>query len=215
MDNLPFKERVAQEASRFAAQYQCVFVDYEYLLCSEAFLECDYYIISAKNDNFRHQLGVHTTLTPDSFYQKCIEGELTPNDFDFQKPGETEKGVKGTVRRKMQAFPNFLGMMNRDLVVQEKFEKNHVICTIATTDCEVTMGFINSDKLRPKTLMKGDQIDWENAGTVDLILRKPAGSALFNEIIAGDNSALMKYFPKIKDLVSSEMYSGTGDIMKE
>ena len=211
MDKLPFKERVAQAANTFAPKYQSVFVDYEYLLCSDAFSAQDYYIISAKEDNFRHLLGVHTELTPGSFFQKCIKGELTANDFDFQKPGESEKAVKGTVRRKINAFPSFLAMMSKDLVVQEKFEKNNVICTIATTDCESTTGFINSTKLRPKTLLNGDWIDREEAGTVDLILRRPAGSDLFDEIITEHNSALIKYFPKIKSILSPDIYPDKGD----
>lgn len=205
MDKLSFKERVAEAANQFAPIYKRVFVDYEYLLCSDAFSEQDYYIIDAKADNFKHLLGIHTELSPILFYQKCLNGELTADDFDFLKWGESEKGVKGTVRRKIKAFPSFLSMMNKDLVAQEKFEKNKVFCAIATTDCESTAGFINSTSLRPKTLLGGDQIDWSIAGTVDLILRRPTGSALFCEVVMGDDSAFMHYFERIAHVVSADI----------
>lgn len=206
MDRPCFKERVAKAANHFAPIYKSVFVDYEYLLCSDVFSEQDYYIIDAKADNFKHLLGIHTELPPILFYQKCLKGKLTADDFDFLKYGESEKNVKGTVRRKIKAFPSFLSMMNKDLVVQEKFERNNVLCTIATTDCEATAGFINSTSLRPKTLLIGDQIDWSIAGTVDLILRRPTGSALFCEVIAGDDSTFMHYFEKIAHIVSEDIY---------
>ena len=205
MDKLSFKERVAQEANQFAPQYKNVFVDCEYLICSDVFAEQNYYIIDAEADNFRHLLGVHTELSPAEFFQKCLDGNLTDDDFDFQKPGELEKNVKGTVRRKIQAFPSFLAMMDKDLIVQEKFEKNHVFCTIATTDCASTTGFINSTALRPKTLLKGDQINWEKAGTVDLILKRPSGEKLFSELVVGDNGAIVKYYPKIKDVLAPDI----------
>ena len=206
MDSFSFKERVAQAANGFAPQYKNVFVDYEYLLCSDGFSEQGYYIIDAEEDNFRHLLGVHTNLSPSSFYEKCLNGELSEQDFDFAKEGQDEKSVKGSVRRKIAAFPGFLSMMTKELVVQESFSKNKVFCSIATTDCAVTVGFIGTKSSRPRTLLKGDQIDWQKAGTVDLILRKPSGEQLFTEVVFGDQSAVEKYFPKIKDLMSTEIY---------
>lgn len=206
MDSLSFKERVAQAANNFAPQYKNVFVDYEYLLCSDAFSDQGYYIIDAEEDNFRHLLGVHTCLTPSAFYEKCLKGELTDCDFDFVKAGHDEKSVKGSVRRKIASFPSFLSMMTKDLVVQESFSKNKVFCSIATTDCAVTVGFIGTNGSRPRTLLKGDQIDWQKAGTVDLILRKPSGDSHFKEVVSGDQSAIEKYFPQIKDLISPEIY---------
>lgn len=205
MDSLSFKERVAQAANNFAPQYKSIFVDYEYLLCSDAFSDQGYYIIDAEKDNFRHLLGVNTNLSPSEFYEKCLNGELSEQDFDFVKVGQDEKAVKGSVRRKITAFPGFLSMMTKELVVQENFSKNKVFCSIATTDSAVTVGFIGAKGSRPRTLLKGNQIDQQKAKTVDLILRKPSGEQLFTEIVFGGPSAVEKYFLRIKDLIATEI----------
>ena len=54
-----FKERIRQEAIKEAKRYKEIYVDYEYLICSEAFVKRKYYIINAEKDNFQHLTGVH------------------------------------------------------------------------------------------------------------------------------------------------------------
>ena len=51
-----------------------------------------------------HLVGVHTTLTPSEFFEKCFNDTLTENDFDFSKKNQSEKSVKGSVRRKNISF---------------------------------------------------------------------------------------------------------------
>ncbi len=58
-----FKERVAQLAIAQAKVYEQIFLKYEYLLCSEAFSENQYYIIFAHADNFGHLVGVNTSFS--------------------------------------------------------------------------------------------------------------------------------------------------------
>ena len=82
-----FKERVTQVAIAQAKIYEQVFLKYEYLLCSEAFSDKPYYIISAHADNFRHLVGVNTTFSAEEFFVRCLAGTLTENDFDFYKRG--------------------------------------------------------------------------------------------------------------------------------
>ena len=91
MESSSFKERVAQVAIEEAARYKAVFVDYEYLICSDAFKKQDYYIISAKPDNYRHLIGVNTAISASAFFEKCISGDLSEADFDFSKAGRSEK----------------------------------------------------------------------------------------------------------------------------
>ena len=107
-----FKERVAQVAIAQAKVYEQVFLKYEYLLCSEAFSENPYYIISAHADNFRHLVGVNTSFSAEEFFNKCLDGTLTENDFDFIKRGQSEKEVKGAVRDKIIALPEFLSIQD-------------------------------------------------------------------------------------------------------
>lgn len=57
-----FKTRVKEEAVRCSKIYKDLFVDYDYLLCSEAFTDAEYYIIQAHEDNYEHLTGVGTNL---------------------------------------------------------------------------------------------------------------------------------------------------------
>ena len=47
-----FKERVKESVIQNAYSYKKYFVDYEYLLCSAAFVKNEYYIVSAYEDNY-------------------------------------------------------------------------------------------------------------------------------------------------------------------
>lgn len=200
---MTFKDRIADVAITQAQVYKSVFVDYEYLVCSQAFQINDYYILAAKGDNYQHLVGVNTPrLSPRDFFSKCLQGTLTAEDFDFQKKGREEKAVKGAVRKKIRALPYYTAMLTQPFVVQESFSKNSVLCSFAGTDCNMTIGYIAHKKAHPKSLMLGDAIDWTKAAPVDLILRRPAGAALFSELLLGTPKALSAYQPKLQGLLS-------------
>lgn len=205
MESLSFKERIVQVAIEQAIHYKEVFVDYEYLLCSEAFVKRDYYIISANANNYRHLIGVNTAISADDFFVKCINGELTEGDFDFVKAERSEKEIKGSVRRKIRSLPYLTSMIGKDLVVQEDYNKNGIICSFATTDCNVTIGFVSEGKSRPKSLLWGDSLDWDKAAFVDLILRRKVNDTAFSEIVVGDEAVLIKYRDKVKDIVTPDL----------
>lgn len=199
-----FKERVVQVAIAQAKVYEQVFLKYEYLICSETFSENPYYIISAHADNFRHLVGVNTSFSAEEFFNKCLDGTLTENDFDFVKRGQSEKEVKGAVRDKIIALPEFLSMIGKPLVAQESFVKNRVHCSFATTDRSATIGFIAEDKSKPMTLLRGDRLDPTKSAAVDLIFRKPYGSVEFNEIVYGNEDMIKKYIDAIRPLLAEE-----------
>ena len=205
MAELTFKQRVAQTAITYATVYESEYLKYEYLVCSEAFSSQDYYIIAACADNYRHLIGVNTAISADDFFAKCLSGTLTEDDFDFVKNGQSEAAVKGSVRRKINALPHFLSMLGSPLVAQEKFIKNRVSCTFATTDKCVTVGYVTVGKSRPKTLLKGDELEEEKCRKVDLILRRPTGEKLFNEIVCGNAGMITKYKAKIEPLLAENL----------
>lgn len=205
MAELTFKQRVAQTAITYATVYESEYLKYEYLVCSEAFSSQDYYIIAACADNYRHLIGVNTAISADDFFAKCLSGTLTEDDFDFVKNGQSEAAVKGSVRRKINALPHFLSMLGSPLVAQEKFIKNRVSCTFATTDKCVTVGYVTVGKSRPKTLLKGDELEEEKCRKVDLILRRPTGEKLFNEIVCGNAGMITKYKAKIEPLLAEDL----------
>ena len=65
-----FKERVKETVINNAASYKWYYVNYEYLLCSKAFIRNEYYIVSAHEDNYLHLTGLHTSLSADDFFEK-------------------------------------------------------------------------------------------------------------------------------------------------
>ena len=90
------------------------------------------------------------------------------------------------------------------LQAEESFKKNKVICSFATADGDCTLGFSESEKARPKSLIKGNEL--ENPSPVDLILKRRAGAELFDKIIVGDSATLSKYKEKI---VASDLFAST------
>lgn len=203
MAEISFKERVRTELISAAKKYKRIYLDYEYLICSEAFTKKDYYIIAAAKDNFMHLTGVNALISAQEFFDKCYNGSLTENDFDFSKSGQDEKSVKGTVRRKIQVLPDMMELFHDGLLTEEEFKKNNIICSFATADGSCTLGFIDVGKSRPKSLIKGNELS--NSKSVDLVLRRKTGTQLFNEIVVGNEASLDKYKEKVKNFLSSNL----------
>lgn len=88
--------------------------------------------------------------------------------------------------------------------VEEGFRKNRIACSLATADGNCTLGFSESNKARPKSLIKGNEL--KNPETVDLILRKAVGNSFFDEIVVGDMQYLISLTIKIGGL-----YDKVGD----
>lgn len=172
-----FKERVCLELTKAAKSYQEIYLDYEYLICSEAFVRRKYYIVDAQKDNFQHLTGVHSRISPKIFFEKCYQGTIVEEDFDFVKKGQDEKAVKGTVRRKIKVLPNMMNLFKVGLQAEENFVKNKIVCSFATADGSCTLGFSESEKSRPKSLIKGNELS--NPKIVDLVLRKKSGTEFF------------------------------------
>ena len=203
MSEQSFKERVRLEMISMAKLYKDKYVDYEYLICSEGFVQNGYYIVDAEEDNFQHLTGVHSLISPKEFFEKCYNGILQESDFDFTKEGQNEKAVKGTVRRKMNAFPAMMALFDNDIEAEEDFQKNKVVCSFAAADGSCTLGFSESEKVRPKSFIKGNALN--NPSQVDLILRKKSEKELFDEIVLGDSDALERHREKIERLLSEEL----------
>ncbi len=208
MCTISFKERVKNAAIENAFLYKDIFIKYEYLVCSKAF-EQGYHIIKADKGNYLHLIGIHTNLTPDDFFDKCVadgERQLTEADFDFDKPGKDEKSVKGSVREKIVVLPNMINMFQYKLFAEDKFKKNKVACAFATTDNVFTLGFVAAG--RPKSLLKGNALDKSKQKEVDLIFRKErSSSSRYEELVYGDKQSINKYKKFIEDLVSVDLYS--------
>ncbi len=195
MNTVSFKERVRCEAINNAKAYQENFINYEYLVCSEAF-DNGYHIIKSDKGNYLHLIGIHTDLSPKQFYDKCYNETLKSDDFDFIKPNKSEKSVKGSVREKIKVLPNMVGLFQKELLAQDNFKKNKVECAFATSDNTCTLGFAVSG--RPKSLLKGNELEIIKAKKVDLIFRKRRGlKERYSELFFGEISNIEKYKDKI------------------
>ncbi|MHC1748339.1 MAG: PBECR4 domain-containing protein [Cellulosilyticaceae bacterium] len=205
MPNDDFKERVKNILISEARGYKESYVNYQYLVCSGAFKHRDYYIVDAKEDNYRHLTGVNSLIDAQEFFNKCYEGTLSIDDFNFIKRGQDEKSVKGSVRRKIQVLPYMMRLFDSELMAEESFEKNKVKCSFATTDKKCTLGFIDAKKSRPMTLLKGDETNQEKVKSITLVLRKQNHENKFNEVVMGEQEQLLKYYDKIKGLIHEEL----------
>lgn len=200
MCTVSFKERVRNEAIANSKFYKANFVDYEYLICSEAF-ENGFHIIKSDKGNYLHLIGIHTELSSEQFFDKCVSEELEETDFDFLKPGKSEKSVKGSVREKITVLPEMVNLFSHKLLAEDDFKKNRVECAFTTSDNKCTLGFAVSG--RPKSLLKGNKLDKTKVKDVDLIFRRPRSSdVLFEELVWGKPESICKYEGAIEQFVN-------------
>ena len=207
MKNQSFKERVRKIAINEAHNYKATFVDCEYLVCSDAFLIKDYYIISSEKNNYLHLIGVNALISPLDFFEKCINGSLEESDFNFIKRGQAEGEVKGSVRRKILVLPKIMTLFTNDLIVQENFKRNKLVCSFVASKNNFTIGFVSIDKEKtlPNTLLTGNILDPLLNKDVKLLLRRKKGLKKFNEILIGDFDSIIYYFDKIKSLIDDSI----------
>lgn len=162
-----FDDRVREEIVRCSKLYKQNLTLYDYLIISESFKINDFYLIDCKCENYMHLTGVRTTLKSMDFFNKCIDGSITTSDFICSM----DKHIKGTVRRKLKVLDNMVNIFSgKELFFEENFEKNKVICSLATSDLSCTLGFIGKNKMRPMTLLSGNMLKTYNK--IELILRK-------------------------------------------
>lgn len=202
MNDISFKERVRQIIISEAKSYKDNLVNFEYLVCSDIFTEKEFYIIDAKEDNYQHLTGVNSLISAQEFFDKSYNETLLLTDFNFIKRNQSEKSVIGSVRRKISVLHDMVNLFNNSqLLVQEKYIKNNIICDFATTDGKCVLGFFNSEKARPKSLIKGKIAD-DEAKSVNLLMRKKINEDIFDDILIGNNEAKDKYYYCIKNYIS-------------
>lgn len=204
MENISFKERVRRVAISYAQLYQEIFVNYEYLVLSKAYTDKDYYIIRCERDNYMHLIGVNSSLSANLFFEKCFNSTLDINDFDFIKNGQDEMMIKGYVRKKINALPEMMNMFQENLFTEERFIKNHICCSFATSNNSFTVGFTDTKKARPKTLLKGNEL--KNPFPVDMVLRRPRNAMLFDEVVFVNNDSACDYIDKIREIIVENLF---------
>ncbi len=192
-----FKERVKCEIIRASHLYNAVFVNKEYLIYSDSFTVRPYYILTGKKDNFLHLTGVSTTLKVSDFFDKALLGALNISDFEIKSSIQ-----KGYVRRKINVFSSAFDLFSgKPIKVEEQFIKNQISCAIASTDGKCTLGFTDTKKCVPKTLLKGNELKQEL--DVHAMFVKHVKDEFFNQIIYMDEDKRISIFKVLASLVQS------------
>ena len=166
---ISFKQRVCNTVSSMAAAYLHYFVEYDYLLCSPAFKKQPFYIVSAEKNNYQHLAGVSYSYSADDLFDKCLKGTLTETDISFSKSGRSEAEIKGSVRRKIKALPNIIGIFSGVSSVEEDFSKNRIFCSFASANASCTLGFTFAADAKPMTLLSGNQLDKTASQSLTLV----------------------------------------------
>ena len=204
---ISFKERVCRTVSSLAGAYQRYYVDYDYLLCSTAFTNRPFYIVSAEKNNYQHLTGVSYSASADDFFEKCVTGTLTETDISFSKGGRSEAEIKGSVRRKINALPDMIGLFSSGCLVQEDFSKNRIFCSFAAADMSCTVGFTVAASTKPMTLLNGNQLDAAKAHPLALVLRRKRGETAFDQIVCGTVDDLVTYSSCLTGMLSDSLQS--------
>ena len=198
MSKTSFKERACNIFIECATDYKTVFLDYDYLIYGDSLSIFPHYIISAKTGNYMHLTVVNSPLSPYGFFEKCLNGTLNEEDFNFIKPNMTENFVKGVVRNKIVALPSMADLFSQKLYAVESFKTGAITCSLATADKKITVGFEDRINARPKTLLKGNELRKANKEIIDisLILRRNRGVSEFDTIVQGNTKELLKLISK-------------------
>jgi hypothetical protein len=189
-----FYERIKDEVIEASVAYESNYVLVDYLVVYGKDDKYSHVKIQAEKDNFLHLTGIMTNLKPNIFLEKCFTGTLIVSDINIPSTKIEEKSYKGTLRRKINVLKDFTNGIDSSYVIQENFVKNRVVCTIASTNLNLTIGFINTGNcLRPKSLISGDELDFTKKQNIFSILKKNRENLLYENIVFGDIEFLKEY----------------------
>ena len=149
-----FKENVRKQLLVAAQEYFSL-LNKTIIIESNNFEFQKIYIIKFDKTNFLHLTGVISTLKAGDFFEKCYNSSISIDDFDYD-----EVKNKTNIKNKLRCLATISTMFNKELFAQEHFEKNRVICKIATSDGSFTIGFIGGVHcVYPKTVLNKNRLN--------------------------------------------------------
>ena len=164
MENVPFKETIRNRLIESAKNYYFL-IGKRIVLSSNSFKVRQEYVIRFFETNFLHLTGVATKLSTLDFFNKCLNGSITFDDFDC----DSTKQRKGMVRVKMRNLIGINSFFSEEIEVQEDFEKGTIKCLLGVSDNKCTIGFANAKYyLRPQTILDKNHLD----KTKDIVIVK-------------------------------------------
>ena len=115
------------------------------------------YFIRFNKSNFLHLTGVISKLNAGDFFSKCYDSSITIDDFDYDKVKN-----KTNIKNKLRCLITISSMFDKELLAQEQFIKNRVICKLATSDGSFTIGFTGGAYcVYPKTVLNKNRLSKE------------------------------------------------------
>lgn len=151
-NNKQFDIRKALIAS---AQSYFVLLDKEITLYSNLFKAKRMYKLKFFETNFLHLTGLTTTLSSMEFFNKCLSGVIQDNEYCLGP-----KYDRRTIKRKLKHLVNIGQFFAQEIMVQESFVKNKIVCRVATSDGECTVGFVDGKYyLRPQTILANNHLN--------------------------------------------------------
>ena len=152
--NNSFKEKV-KNLLLVAAQQYFTLLNKTIVIKSDKFKYQEKYSIKFNKDNFLHLTGVISKLNAKDFFDKCFNSSINEDDFDYDAVKN-----KTNIKNKLRCLITISTMFSKELLAQEQFEKNRVICKIATTDGLFTLGFTGGKYcVYPKTVLNKNHLD--------------------------------------------------------
>ena len=149
-----FKIRIREQLIE-AAQDYFKLTSITIVVESDEFVHQKRYLLKFNKSNFLHLTGVYSSLSANEFFDKCFNGTVALEDFD-----SNEQKNKSTIKKKMKNLVNLSTSFNNEILVQEDFIKNRIVCKIATSDNERPIGFVDGNYcVWPNTLLDKNHLD--------------------------------------------------------
>ena len=138
-----------------SAQSYFKLLNCDIIIKSTNFVQSNSYILKFFKTNFLHLTGLKTSLSTEDFFLKCYAGTIIESDYSLG-PNNDRK----TVKRKLKNLISIGDFFKNEIMVQETFIKNQIVCKIATSDGKCTLGFVDAKYyLRPKTILANNHLD--------------------------------------------------------
>ena len=129
-----------------SAQSYFRLIDKCIVLTSPNLVHQNSYTLRFFRTNFLHLTGLKTSLSTEDFFLRCFAGTILESDYSLATNNDRK-----TVKRKLKNLINIGSFFKYEIMVQETFVKNQIVCRIATSDGKCTIGFVDAKYyLRPK-----------------------------------------------------------------
>lgn len=151
-----FKENILPQLIAAAENYSRL-IQKTIILESGQFQFQSRYLLKFTETNFLHLTGMISSLNAKDFFARCLTRTIGMDDFSYN-----ETKHKTNIKNKLRCLASITERFDGELMVQEQFVKNRIVCKIATADESFTIGFADGHYcVYPKTILSKNHLDPE------------------------------------------------------